>query len=349
MKSKKIAILSLPCNPNYGFVLQQWALYSFLKWNNYSVVLLNRRWNRINGSWLDKLKTFLFLHVFCHPFYSFWKKMAHSPEIRSSNNMRSFVKKNGIDTVVVGSDQVWRIENTRGADLNFFGDFLDGLNVKKISYAPSFGRDDWKGTEEETKSIKRLLNSFDSVSVRERDGLSLCKEIFSVEAKLVLDPTMLLCVDEYKKLLKKKKRNKNYVATYILDATNEKNEFIAKIAAGRPIVPLIKENRIMSNMSIEDWLTEIYFADYVVVDSFHGMVFSILFEKEFCAIANKRRGISRFTSLLSVLNLDNRLIYDLSLPEQITSQKKIAYDDVNSRLNALREDSRSFLLNALEN
>lgn len=348
MKSKKVAILSLPCNPNYGFILQQWALYRIIERNGCSVVLLNRRWNRKKNNPINRLKTFVFLHFFCRPFYSFWKKMKRSPEIRSSLKLKQFVKSENLDSIVVGSDQIWRIEHTRGADLNYFCDFLEGEKIKRISYAPSFGQSEWKGSKEETSTVKRLLGLFDSLSVREMDGISLCKNYFDVDVRLVLDPTLLLSVDDYRKLIKSKKRNQKYIATYILDKSDEKDSFIKKIACQRPCVRLYERNRFFSSfISIEDWLTEIYYADYVIVDSFHGMVFSILFKKNFCVIANKRRGNSRFVSLLNELGLEDRLVYEMTEASVARVKKEIIYDDVDVRLDFLRKESENFLVNAL--
>lgn len=349
MKSRNVAILSLPLDNNYGFVLQQWALYHVLEQNGFKPCILNRRWNRLKTNFVSKVKTFIYLHTICFPFYSFWKKMVHSPEIRTSNELRDYVSYGGYDTVIVGSDQVWRIEFTRGADLNYFFDFLDGVNVKKISYAPSFGVDEWNGSSDETMKIAQLLRKFDCLSVREQSGVSLCQRYFNMNVDCVLDPTLLLKESDYLKFIKKKRQKKGYVATYILDKSEVKNAFIKKIAGNMPIYPLYERRHKYSlYKSIEEWLTTIYYADFVVVDSFHGMVFSILFGKQFYVIANGRRGNSRFISLLKKLGLENRLVCD-ELEKSDVMKNKISYDEVFQRLDNLRENSYSFLLSALNN
>ena len=343
----KIGILSLPCNPNYGFVLQQWALYFFLKNKGFDVIVLNRRWNAKKNGLKKKIITFLYLNTFCRPFYCFWKKMPHSPELRSSKELKKFVDKENINLIVVGSDQVWRIEHTRGADLNYFCDFIADEKIKKISYAASFGSANWQGTDVETKKISSLIKTFDGISVRENDGVEICKKFFGVNAELVLDPTFLLSCEDYKKLLKKK-NIKPYVASYILDYSSEKMNFIKKIADGRNIIQLRKRKKWMFffHMSVYNWLSSIFYAEYVIVDSFHGMVFSIIFKKDFFVIANSRRGNSRFSSLLSLLGLEDRLINDISDFNSDRFQK-IDYQKVYENLNRYRKHSMNFLLNSV--
>lgn len=92
MKSKKIAILSLPYGPNYGCVLQQWSLYTYIKKQGYSVIFLNRRWNR-KRNFFNWLKSFVHLNFFICRFSLFYKKMNHSPYLRSTEELKDEIEK----------------------------------------------------------------------------------------------------------------------------------------------------------------------------------------------------------------------------------------------------------------
>lgn len=348
MKSQKIAILSLPYGPNYGCVLQQWALYTYIKKQGYSVISLNRRWNR-KRSFSNWLKSFVYLNFFICHFSSFYKKLKHSPELRSTEELKDFIKTEGIDTVIVGSDQIWRIENTRGADLNFFCDFAETAIVKKIAYAASFGNEIWKGTAFETTTITRLLKKFRSISVREENGVKMCKTLFDCSAEKVLDPTMLLETSDYSIFCKKKQ--KKYLATYILDDSPEIRLNICRIAKQLELSEISlypQKKRLLSYKAVPQWINYISNSDYIFVDSFHGLVFSIMFHRQFLVLINKKRGASRIFSLLTDLNLENRAINDFNDNVFDKLMEKIDYDSVDAKLKVLKEKSKEFLSISLE-
>lgn len=345
-KSSKVAILSLPYGPNYGCLLQQWALFTYVKQNGYDVKLLNRRWNR-KKTLLGKIKTFFYLSFCIKPFSDFYKTMNHSVEIRSSNDLSKYISQNGIDTVIVGSDQIWRIENTRGADLNFFCDFVsDG--VKKIAYAASFGNEKWMGSDEETLNIRRLIQRFHAVSVREKSGVCLCEKIFGQTAKHVVDPTLLLNESDYRPFISKKKYP--FLGTYILDNSEELSSKIKNITNKlnvKEIALYPRKKNLFGYKSVAQWLSCISNSDYMVIDSFHGLVFSIIFHKQFLVLANKHRGETRISSFLSDLGLEDRLVYDLNEESISLLEKVINYDLVEIKLSLLKEKSRDFLLKSL--
>ncbi len=105
-------------------------------------------------------------------------------------------------------------------------------------------------------------------------------------------------------------------------------------------------NNSKETYSVPEWLASFANADFVITDSFHGMVFSIIFEKEFVVIGNSKRGIDRFISLLSLLKLENRLIFDLKDLEK-KDLKPIDYSRVNIVLDNEKKKSKDFLLGAL--
>src|SRR5690606_15864360 len=119
-----------------------------------------------------------------------------SHKITSDSGMKA-LNNIGFDTYIVGSDQCWRPKYSPNIT-NYFLDFLnDKQNVIRISYAASFGTSDWEFNEPETKMCRDLIQKFDAVSVRESSGIELCQKYLDKEAQHVLDPTMLLELDDY--------------------------------------------------------------------------------------------------------------------------------------------------------
>ena len=259
------------------------------------------------------------------------------------------------DAIVVGSDQVWRA--TMSDIPTYFLSFTKAINVKRIAYAASFGTDDLNEySKMDMKIASESIKLFDAVSVREKSGVHLCRDYFKMDAVHVLDPTMLLSKDDYLKLIEEEDKpcSENILLTYVLDRTQEKNDIIQRVGEALHLTSCengaVKyfSNVVESNVSeciypsVSRWVAGFRDAQFVVTDSFHGTVFSIIFNKPFVAILNSQRGSSRFISLLSVLGLENRLISTTNdlLEEHL---KPIDYTEVNKILNDWRYLSISFM------
>ena len=259
------------------------------------------------------------------------------------------------DAIVVGSDQVWRA--TMSDIPTYFLSFTKAINVKRIAYAASFGTDDLNEySKMDMKIASESIKLFDAVSVREKSGVHLCRDYFKMDAVHVLDPTMLLSKDDYLKLIEEEDKpcSENILLTYVLDRTQEKNDIIQRVGEALHLTSCengaVKyfSNVVESNVSeciypsVSRWVAGFRDAQFVVTDSFHGTVFSIIFNKPFVAILNSKRGSSRFISLLSVLGLENRLISTTNdlLEEHL---KPIDYTEVNKILNDWRYLSISFM------
>lgn len=351
----KIGVITLPFNANYGWLLQAYAMQQALNKMGHDAILISRRWNltKESNSLGARILRPLYYNICCGKLYSFYKRHIKATRIyRSSDDTKNVISEYGLDAVIVGSDQVWRIENTRGVGYDFFLEFADDGKTKKISYAASFGNDTWKGTPEDDEGIKQLLKSFTGVSVREESGIEICRKQFDVKATCVLDPTFLLHSSDYDKVLpdKDKYAGSNLLSTYILDPSPEKDTFINQIAADKGLhvdnLFVRSRGRFKLYKSMENWLLKIRNADFVVVDSFHGMVFCIIFKKQFIVIANKHRGNTRFVNVLSKLNLPDRLVYDLSQDVR-TLYSEIDYKQVCELLDRERIDSLNFLKQSL--
>ena len=336
----KIGILTHPLGANYGGILQAFALSSYLKGQGHDVTVLNRQSNLPLAKRILK-SVLVALH---HPRYnnprykhlvSFVKKyINYSKPLSTGGQMSGFVKGNSMDAVIVGSDQVWRTGFAMGYGYNYFLDFVPA-GVRKLSYAASFGLSQWEYNNEQTQRIKQLLSEFKAISVREDEGVQLCKDNIGVTADHVLDPTMLLNASDYEPVTSERKVKDDYVFVYWLGSAEEKQKAIeaASIECKRIVDISLRGSEPL--MPIEDWLSYIKYADHVVTDSFHGCVFSILFGKQFTICANDSGGNGRLRSLFSMLGID-------------MSSPQIDYTIVYDKLDNLRSHSYDFLNKALQ-
>src|SRR5690606_38399089 len=276
-----------------------------------------------------------------------------SPLIENTTDLKKHFNKNDFDAVIVGSDQTWRPKYSPNI-YNYYLDFLkDNNQIKKLAYASSFGTAEWEYTEEQTKIVKQLVKQFHAISVREAAGVDLCREKLGVEAVHLLDPTLLLTAEDYSELINQPKANKE-LFTYVLDESQEKQDFIQFIGKELKLKQHTnqaqkfdaKVKRPLEELIIpplEGWLQGFRDAEFVITDSFHGTVFSIINKKPFISIVNKERGASRFESILSKLGLEDRMVYDVNAFDPSLLHKNIDYEAVHQKLNALKEKSLNFL------
>ncbi len=370
----KIGILTLPIADNYGGILQTVALYRLLHHQGHEVVLI---YKSIHEVLWKKIAMEILLKIPFHDFKNFKatrkmkktrqiKKAFHanfieeeiftiSKKLYSKKDLEKFATREKFDAVIVGSDQVWRKKYINDKYYkSYFLDFVDSSKTKKIAYAASFGNDYWEG-EDDVAEISKLLKDFDAISTRESSGVSICQKSFNYNnAKHVLDPTLLMGKEFYKDEIISKYDISNIVRggllTYVLDEAEEKREVIHYVQDSLNIENLNHLNGFNSSeiiYSVPQWLASFAFAEFVVTDSFHGMVFSIIFEKNFIVIGNHNRGLDRFTSLLALLNLEDRLIFSL---EDIKNKKidDIDYNTVNKVLDENKKISLGLLVNALD-
>lgn len=365
----RIAILTLPLHTNYGGILQAYALQTVLERMGHDVCIVEKKRKPVTlPLWKAPLvygKRIL-KNAKGSPFPLFYEQKVNREEPFVRQHTDKFIcryikrrivgdfseiNESDYDAIVVGSDQIWRPKYFNDNIERAFLDFTEGWDVRRIAYAASFGTDEWEYTRAQTRRCGRLLKRFDAVSVREASGIDLCREHFGVEAKTMLDPTMLLEKEDYIRLFENANTPKSNgtLLNYILDDTPEKTALTNRIAKERGLVPfrvnaksdinLPIENRIAP--SVEQWLRGFYDAEFVVTDSFHACVFSILFNKPFLVVGNQKRGLSRFVSLLGMFGLEDRLITDLSF---IPNSKVVDSKYVCDCLNEQRHKSIDFLL-----
>lgn len=357
----RIAILTLPLHVNFGGILQCYALQTVLERMGHEVSVLNTDF--VNVDYKTRIGLFIKRLVkTCigkeSKFYG-WKTEREITQKYTQVFIRkhihllnvqdlSLLKEDDFDAIVVGSDQIWRpmyYQPIANAYLKFAKDWT---SIKRIAYATSFGTDKWEYTHEETQECASLVKLFDAVSVRENSAVDLCRKYLEVEAVQVLDPTLLLSKEDYLKLIDQSKLKKNEgVFAYFLDVTSSKMDLANRIAKERGLklyqfnnpnvdcLSLHFEKRIQQ--SIEEWIAGFRDASFVVTDSFHGCVFSIIFNKPFVVIGNEERGIARLKSLLSMLD------FDYSVASNIHQLQKIEWNKTKLILDKYRQISLSFL------
>lgn len=377
MKKRKIGILTLPLHINYGGILQAFALQTALKDLGHEAILINNdveyqsRWLKV----FDLFKQYI-LH-YLKGKKVIWPNLA-SPSKRiiigrnTSSFVNSYIKKTHLikpviscddidrykfDSFIVGSDQVWR-PSYAPSILNYFFDFVPEQRKSiKISYAASFGVDHWQYDDFETKSCKILASQFQAISVREVSGIKLCNDYLGIAADQVIDPTMLLSKNRYVELVEKANLNipKEKLYTYILDKSEENLKIEDKVCSilglsAFTVMPRKDtENLKNSNLEefvfppVEEWIQGFMLADYVITDSFHGTLFSIIFNKQFISIGNTNRGLSRFTSILGEMDLQSRLVLSVNDVTPSLMKARIDYDLVNSKVSQARKNAIDYL------
>jgi hypothetical protein len=373
---KKVGILTLPPISNYGGIMQNYALQYVLKTHGYYPITLERRKktskfkkfllilknqtiNRINGKYHFKPNEDQKIIINTNPSAFKKKYINSSEEIFSSRALREYILNNKIESVIVGSDQIWRADYTNFLD-DFFLEFLKDDSINSIAYAASFGKDSINYSNNQIKKYSNCLSKFNLVSVREDTGVEICNKYLHIKAELVLDPTMLLSKDEYLNNIDYSNITKSTgVYYYILDMNDNKKKLINKIAKIQNNLifncqpksypgssTLVLESYIIP--PIENWIMGFEQANFIITDSFHGTVFSIIFNKPFYTVVNKNKGASRFYSLLSSLGLLDRLIdFDDVNIDNIDLKMDIDFSYANEKIKCWRDFSINRLMDSL--
>jgi hypothetical protein len=375
----KIGILTFPLNNNYGNLLQAYALMTVLKRMEHDVwfidlhVCLQRSLVKTHLAFLKRIVKKYVLRrkvisiipsrddrnieleniitwQYTRPFVDRYLCPKISP-VYSSEELTIIIDKFNFDAFIAGSDQIWRPKYMRNFLKTTYFDFLKDRKERRLSYAASFGTDEWEYTPKLTKECAELIKAFNSVSVREESGVRLCKKHFGVDAQWVLDPTMLLNKKDYINLIETAqiKQSSGDLFCYILDKSDEKQKIINTVSKQLALTPFmgIKQhednvkNRILE--PVETWLRGFYDAKFVITDSFHGMVFSIIFNKPFLCCINEKRGKARFESLAKQFGLEEQLV---SLGNDFSMEKisnPITWTFVNEQIAIKQQDSLFFL------
>lgn len=356
-----VGIVTQPLCGNYGGILQNYALQTVLKSLGCNPITLDLQ-THLNVSYIDYIKSLAIIFIKNvltgskrkYPSYNqvrpalfdeFVSRNIHITEVIKSYT-EDLVDTHHLDSIVVGSDQVWRPRfNVFPEDM--FLAFVEKRDVRKIAYAASFGVDVWEYDQVLADKCSHLASKFNAISVRESSGMKLCHDYLKIGAKKVLDPTLLLDISSYNEICKEVETSpEKYVAVYTLNLTEKAKDEINTFAHERGFLVKFFTSDADSELSVPEWLATIRDAEFVITDSFHGTAFSIIYNKEFYSIINKSRGTSRFDSILAEFGLKDRLL-DSDCLEIPKKDKRIDWVEVNRRRIGLKEESFAFLRNAL--
>lgn len=383
---RRIGILTQPALLNYGGIMQAYALKTVLLREGWSPVIVNRAKFIRKVSGMKRARRYvkrffrilsgnrklpLFYRYPCTELFIARQKNLRrfldrnmpelSPLIFSRKEMLDYMREKDLKVFAVGSDQVWRPRDS--ADLGaYFLDFMEEGNCG-FSYAASFGTEDLEYTREHIDMYAPLLARFIGISVREDSAAGLLRRHFGAEAEHVLDPTMLLDASDYRRILEDADYRggtsvrKPHLMKYVLDAGEEKESVVRWAASSLGLevydsLPYLgaDDDRIPPEdtavPSMESWIAGFADAGFTVTDSFHGCVFSIIFNVPFIAIGNSSRGMARFTSLLRMFGLEDRLAAPGERPDTALLGQP-DWNRVNSLLAGYRKSSMDYLRRCL--
>lgn len=366
----KIGILTFHGADNYGSVLQSFALVKFLKKCGHNAEIINYNFEHDYRNY-NLFRTHMY---FQNPKSFFSDLYLLRPHLRRRNAFERFRNEHLIisntvyddanlhsanevyDTFICGSDQIWNLDCTDGISPAYFLKFV-GENKKKIAYAPSMGSCDLE--KYDLDQLRKAVYRLDYVAVREASMQEKYQELcMDKKISLVLDPTLLLDMEDYQELLRIAPESKSrYVFIYILGGTKFYNNIIDyalnyAAARGLEVKYVFDSNNgkakprgvDCSGCSPCEFLSLIKSADHVFSNSFHATVFSVLFGRQFTSFARGNASV-RILDLLKLIELEN-CYYTNANPEHENIDNE-RYRTAKLKLAALKKESFSFLEYAL--
>lgn len=319
---------------DHGAILTAYALQQFISECGYSSELLKcwcsyseeKRLNGISNRFSSK-----YMNISDKVYSTYTDLFEPNNNLELNNKYTAFI---------TGSDQVFRAEWVPDS---WFLTFVNGKG--KIAAAASFGTNEFNCPDTDRYNrIRSSIRSFDYLSVREDDGIMLCKKHFDTQAKHILDPVFLPDVNIYNRIIDSKTEQGNYIFCYIRDINDNITAMINRIAKKYSLDVIY----CSENMDVDQFILYLSKSQYVITDSYHGLCFSIIYNKTYLCVLNQMRGKSRFESLSRQLHLpDTNFLNDNEIQNR-NSIKKIDYEQIQVLLNKNIEFSRQSLKKALE-
>lgn len=358
----KIGIITFSQALNYGALLQEYALFRIIGDLGYECEIIDYRnvkfeteySSKIYGSLKTKIKRIITLK-------QYWseKKRAKFAQFEKDNIKKSAKIyyqsdvaeiENAYDFVITGSDQVFNLDLTDSDFIYYLSCVSKG---KSMAYAPSFGVQSLP-VQWNINSIKSHLLNIRYLSAREYSGADIIKHLTNRNVDVVLDPTLLLNEEIWKSFIGKNKKKDNYLLLYTFEdgaickyaekVATDRGLHLVKINAN--IKDIVKRRLVAKNgVGIEEFLTLINYADVVITNSYHGMIFSFIFDTLFFVfphLSNKNIN-ARMNDFLGMVGLSDRMVdADSDIPmfnNDISDAKKV--------VKALKEKSLQFLVDSI--
>ena len=374
----EIGILTWLHNGNYGTVLQAYALQRYLRDKGYEVhnldyapsaleKVLNLLKSKNSPSlFLEKWENYLTRKKASHQkleskykkFDVFLENNFHlTDRIISPKQIKSYSDR--FEVFICGSDQIW---SPMLFNPVYYFDFVDDSKIK-ISYACSFGVSEIPDNKRNV--IKGLLQRYTNISVREQEGCRIVYKLLEQQVPVVVDPVFLLEQSEWDKIAAEKLLEEDYIFAYFL-SNNDEHVKIAMDIAGQynlklVLVPVTKEQYDIDAILVEDagpeeWISLIKHAKIVLTDSFHGSVFSLIYEKKLMIFKrfsdnSKKSQNSRIYTLIKQYGLEDWLVsgrdresYLQNLEDKYDTKR---YKAIKECIRCNSDDSKKWLLECI--
>lgn len=334
----KINLLTIHYGRCYGAVMQTYATCRLLEEAGHDVTVINIIDPKLRNFY-KKLGNLKYI-IREWQFYRFKKKYFSRMTVKTYSMEEQQLP--DADYTIVGSDQVWNRDITDRFGKAFYLDFVPE-NQKRVAFCSSFGKAVWNEGEEYTNGLRKEFEKFHAISIREKSGVEIMKDVFGLDSVNLQDPT--ISYGKFEDLILNEKKT-GCVFPFLLNTGAEaKNKaiFVAKELE----TPLYKKNnrKVYLLSGPRHWLTNIHNAKYVITDSFHGLALSILFHKQFFVFCADPKKFTRLQSLLELLGLQERYIKS---EEDFAKRKNelikpIDYQAVDAILKKEQEKSREFI------
>ena len=356
----KIGIITFHCAYNFGSNLQAYALqtlcnkidnqvdiidYRGRDFNQYRIFRPLRPWTIPHNlsalpRLLNRRRSF---RIFWDRYYSLTNATYHYYSERKLSSLTS-----RYDCFICGSDQIWNLDCTSGVVEPFFLSFAG--DKRRVAYAPSLAHTSFRPENFNKGQVARLLSKFDYLSVREEETVPLFQTLTEKPIEVVLDPTLLLNAEDYSEMASGKVLEGDYIFMYLLRKCPELIESTVTMASatGMKVVYISEKNLDIPNsvnlfgVGPEEFVSLIAHASLILTNSFHATVFSVLFHKPFRVFATDKSG-GRMRDLLGNIGLSSRCTDAICAYDIVPCD----WDDVDSRLDSLREHSWAYLRKAL--
>lgn len=351
---------------NYGSALQSWALYQVLHSLGYAPVLVDycpdvladkdplnpfkNMWDKDEES---KRMCDLTMPAIRENFYKFDKfyteRFYRTSKKYTSANFNEVVNDEKLDGFICGSDTIFCIDEFEGFDDGYYANY-DCMKKHSVSYAASFGDSHFK--QEDYQTLNERLKNFKAIGLRENQMVPYVTSHVDVPVQRVIDPTLLLTSDDYDKIADKQLENEKYLVLYARRYNPQMEAYAEKLAAenGWKIIEISlratnarKGHRMFYEAGVEEFLSLVRHAEYVVTNSFHGMIFTVQYRRPLCVFSREQCD-TKITELIELFGLRDHML--------VTGEEKfnheIDYDAVHARISKAKEESIEFLKKEIE-
>lgn len=360
---------NIHCNfTNYGSALQTWALHRAIKQlgkNRWSPLLvdycpdvlrdkdplspLDHMWDADEESRRMCELSLPAIRINAKKFDRFYEtQFSKSAKSYMSENFDEVVLDEKLDAFVCGSDTIFCIDEFGGFDPGFYGDY-PAMRGRSVAYAASFG--DARFGSDELEALHDRVGNFKALGLREQRMVSCVQNYTSAPVQRVLDPTLLLTVEDYQTITAPRQESGDYLLLYARRYDSEMERYAESLASaqGWNIVEIslratnAEKHRMCYEAGVEEFLSLVKHARFVVTNSYHGMIFAVHHQKPFHVFSREQCN-TKIAELLELLGLSNRLVSKVSEAKNI----EIDYAEAMRRIELERRESLAFLENALE-